>query len=240
MDDAHTVQDTQPDPADESSIDRWQTARQGLFKSVPRTGKTIRYMGRDFIVFPNTFWPFLDSQPLVESLCVRRGETTLDVGTGSGVIAIFSAYQGAARVVAVDINPDAIMSARHNVQMHGFEDTIEVRLSDLFDSVGDERFDVVTANLPFRNKPAHDIVARSQWDTDFETNRRFFAEVCNYLKPDGRVYFAHASFGDDAEIHRLAGVAGLTVTTLDSVTADEEPGRVFSAHLMERVGAQKV
>lgn len=237
--DKPTVHQAQSGTTDESAVDRWQIDRQELFKSVPTTGTTIQYMGKEFVVFPNTFWPFLDSQPLVRNLSIRPGETALDVGTGSGVIAIFAAYQGAARVVALDINSDAIASARHNVRMHGFDGIIEVKLSDLFDRVGDERFDVVTANLPFRNKSAHDMVARSQWDTDLGANRRFFAEIDNYLKPHGRVYFAHASFGDEDEIQRLAQSAGLTVTTLDSVAAEEEPRRVFTAHLMERAGSPK-
>ena len=77
----------------------------------------------------------------------------LDVGTGSGVIAIFACYGGASKVTAVDINPSALKSARHNAKQHGFDKIMKVKKSNLFQSLKDEQFDVITANLPFRNKP---------------------------------------------------------------------------------------
>lgn len=217
-----------------AQIDRWQKNRQKAFKIVPEAGKTVRYLGKEFLVFPNTFWPFTDSQPLVRNLRVKAGGSMLDVGTGSGVIAVFGCYAGAARVLAVDINPAALKSAQHNAQAHGFGDTMEVRRSCLFDGVGDEQFDVITANLPFRNKEAHDVVARSQWDTDFRTNTEFFEQVGKHLKPDGRIYFAHANFGAVKEVRKLAKDNGFSVRLMASASADKAETKKFYAFLIRR------
>ncbi|OFA05847.1 methyltransferase [Duganella sp. HH101] len=220
-------------PGKHAHIDRWQTNRQKAFKIVPEDGKTFRYLGKEFLVFPNTFWPYTDSQPLVRSLRVPKGGSVLDVGTGSGVIAVFACYAGAARVLAVDINPAALKSAQHNAAAHGFGETMEVRYSCLFDGIGNEQFDVITANLPFRNKEAHDVVARSQWDTDFRTNTQFFQQAGKYLKRDGRIYFAHSNFGAVKEVRRLAKENGYSMRLLARASADET--KEFYGFLIQRM-----
>ncbi|MQA38459.1 methyltransferase [Rugamonas aquatica] len=220
-------------PGKQVHIDRWQKNRQKAFKVVPEDGKTFRYLGKEFLVFPNTFWPYTDSQPLVRSLRVPAGGSVLDVGTGSGVIAVFACYAGAARVLAVDINPAALKSAQHNAAAHGFGETMEVRYSCLFDGIGNEQFDVITANLPFRNKDAPDVVARSQWDTDFRTNTQFFEQADKYLKPDGRIYFAHSNFGAVKEVRKLAKDNGFGMRLLARVSADET--KEFYGFLIQRM-----
>ena len=212
--------------------DQWQLQRQQLFKSVPPEGRKVRYMDKEFLVYPNTFWPFADSLPLVRHFQVTPGESVLDVGTGSGVIGVFACYRGAARVVGVDINPAAIRSATHNAEMHGFAGIMEVRQSDLFDALGDERFDVITANLPFRNKPAHDVVAMSQWDTDFRTNTRFFEGVGRRLNPNGRIYFVQSNFGEIEAMTGLAQAAGLQIAELARESIDDTRRQEFIVYQM--------
>ncbi len=78
--------------------------------------------------------------------CVRPGSRVLDVGTGSGVLAIAAAKLGAAVVEAIDIDPVAVEAALANVEANGVGDTVAVRLGDLTSGVGG-RFDVVVANI---------------------------------------------------------------------------------------------
>jgi ribosomal protein L11 methyltransferase len=73
-----------------------------------------------------------------------RGSTILDVGTGSGVLAIAAHRLGAARVIAIDDDPDAVQSARENAQLNGV--AIDFRVADLRTIVL-ARFDLVLANL---------------------------------------------------------------------------------------------
>lgn len=219
-------------------IDRWQQQRQQAFKAVPATGRTITYLGKKFFVYRNTFWPFTDSQPLVRNLRINKGESVLDIGTGSGVIAVFACYRGAGKVVAVDINPSAVRSAKRNAKLHGFEKVIEVKRSNLFQKVGRRKFDVITANLPFRNKPAPDVVARSQWDTDFTTHKRFFREVSKYLAPKGRIYFAQANFGGVKEMRDLAHAAGFSVRVVGSRSDGPRGSKKFYAFLLTRIEKQ--
>lgn len=72
--------------------------------------------------------------------------TVIDVGTGSGVLAIAAAKSGAGRVVAVDNDPDAVRNARENLLANGCEDVIEVVEGDLA-SLSRPPADIVVANL---------------------------------------------------------------------------------------------
>ncbi len=75
-----------------------------------------------------------------------RGGTLLDVGTGSGILAIAAARLGAKGIVAVDIDPDAVRVAKENVAHNGLENAIDVRKGDLLQGLS-QQFDFAVANI---------------------------------------------------------------------------------------------
>lgn len=74
------------------------------------------------------------------------GGTLLDVGTGSGILAIAAARLGAKDVLAVDIDPDAVRVAIENVAHNGLSAAVRVREGDLVKGL-DETFDFAVANI---------------------------------------------------------------------------------------------
>ncbi|WP_068775143.1 50S ribosomal protein L11 methyltransferase [Paenibacillus sp. FJAT-26967] len=62
---------------------------------------------------------------------IQGGEDVIDVGTGSGILAIAAAKLGARSVLAVDLDPVAVASASENAVLNGLDDRIHVKLSDL-------------------------------------------------------------------------------------------------------------
>ena len=70
----------------------------------------------------------------------------LDIGTGSGILAIIGGAMGASNIVATDIDPAAVETAKINIEKNGFSDITDVRCGDLLSCV-DEKFDVITANI---------------------------------------------------------------------------------------------
>jgi ribosomal protein L11 methyltransferase len=89
-------------------------------------------------------------------LCLRllqeldvHGKRVIDVGTGSGVLAIAAATLGANRVLAVDADPDALAAAADNLRLNGTPESVELRQADLETSENriHNRFDIVLANL---------------------------------------------------------------------------------------------
>jgi release factor glutamine methyltransferase len=147
-----------------------------------------RVLGLSLVVPPGVFNPRLlrTGAFLAESLSpelVPPGSTVLDLGTGSGIAALVAA-RWAGTVVAVDLNPDAVRAARANAILNEVEAIVQVREGDLFDPVGEERFDVVVFNPPYyRGKPIdrRDLAWRSP-DVDV----RFAEELGRHLAPGGR------------------------------------------------------
>jgi ribosomal protein L3 glutamine methyltransferase len=83
-------------------------------------------------------------------LSERQLRRAVDVGTGSGCIAIALAAQFAnLQVDAVDVSPAALAVARRNVAMYGLTDRVGVRESDLLEALSDHRYDLVLANPPY-------------------------------------------------------------------------------------------
>lgn len=82
---------------------------------------------------------------LVEK-CVRPGMSAIDVGTGTGILAIAAAHMGARDVLAIDIDRVAVRVAAENIKLNGFEGVIRCAAGDLLESV-DEVADVVIANI---------------------------------------------------------------------------------------------
>jgi ribosomal protein L11 methyltransferase len=74
------------------------------------------------------------------------GRFVIDVGTGSGVLALAAAALGARRVVAIDHDPDAIAAARENLSRNPLLNGIELHQADVRDSTWPDA-DVLTANL---------------------------------------------------------------------------------------------
>ena len=81
-----------------------------------------------------------------ESTSVRPGERVLDIGTGSGVLAIWAAKLGAT-VDAVDADRRAVAAARRNARLNRVQDSVQVREGSLLDGATGH-YDVILANLP--------------------------------------------------------------------------------------------
>ena len=122
------------------------------------------FYGRDFVVSPHVLIPRPETEMAVDAVLnlagaqylpgvkpatarISRGAKILDVGTGSGVIAVTLALElPEAEVSAVDLSENALAVARENAAKLGAE--VKFWRSDLLDNV-DGDFDVIVANLPY-------------------------------------------------------------------------------------------
>jgi release factor glutamine methyltransferase len=105
-------------------------------------------------VSPAVLIPRPDSEfVVVEFLAVARGLETprcVDVGTGSGCLALACARHTTARFFATDIRPEALAVARSNAEALGLADRVMFRQGNLLEPVAEEGpFDVILSNPPY-------------------------------------------------------------------------------------------
>ena len=166
------------------------------------------YYGLSLKLHPQVYEPAEDTFLLVENLAVKEGDTALDVGTGTGLIALLMARK-ARYVLGVDVNPLAVELARENARLNGIGN-VEFRLSDLFENVSG-KFDVITFNAPYLpGEPEEPIdLALIGGETGREVLDRFIDEVADYLKPGGTVQMVQSSITGVEETLKRLEEAGL-------------------------------
>ena len=172
------------------------------FVSNRRSTRTVRADGFRLTVRPTVFHPrfFIASEYLSRFVTQLnlRDLNVLDVGTGTGIIALSAARAGAANVLAVDINPNAALSARENAATHGYADKVSVVCGDLLSALSPRaRFDVILSNPPFFPEEPIDVADRA-WHAGpgYRDIRSLFEQARTRLAPGGRFYLLLSSDSD--------------------------------------------
>jgi release factor glutamine methyltransferase len=127
----------------------------------------------------------------------------LEIGTGSGAIAILAAEK-ANKVVATDISIDAIHCAKENIQNNNLEHKVSLRHGSIFDALSeDEQFDTIVINPPFLNGEVKKVIDFSYYDQDYKMLEDFFIGVKKHLKSTGNIYLCFGGVGDVGYLNYL-------------------------------------
>ena len=128
------------------------------------------------------------TRALAQMMISRPVESALDLGCGSGVLALLAA-RNANRVWAVDLNPRAVAMTRFNAALNGI-DNLDVRVGDLFDPVYELAFDRIVCNPPFVIAPTagrlHSQTGRPADDFCRSIVRAAAASAARRLLPNSR------------------------------------------------------
>jgi HemK-related putative methylase len=162
----------------------------------------INYQGMEFQICEKVYEPAEDTFLLAENLKVKKTDKVLEIGTGTGIIAIISSKK-TEKVVAVDINEYAVECTRKNSDIN--QSNIDVRLGDLFDPVKDEKFDLILFNTPYlptNEDERVDDELEAAWDGGADGRvviDRFIKELTVHLNPGGRVQLVQSSLSNIEE-----------------------------------------
>jgi HemK-related putative methylase len=161
--------------------------------------------GVPLIILPDVFNPVLlrTGKFLVQAMSeapITTASSILDLGTGSGVGAIFAARRGA-KATAIDINPEAVRCARINAILNDLESQISILHGDLFEPVKGESFDFVIFNPPFyRGRPDSSLDRAWRSESVFE---RFARQLRYSLAPGGEALIVLSSDGAGNDLLRM-------------------------------------
>lgn len=195
-----------------------------------RAGEPIAYITgeREFFglalrVTPEVLIPRPETELLVELALERipAGGAVLDLGTGSGAVALALAHgRSGLQITATDISRAALAVARVNAQRHGL--AIDFVLGDWFDALGAERFDLIVSNPPYvaRQDPHLEHgdlrfeprLALAGGEDGMQCIGHIAAGARARLRPGGSLLFEH---GYDQSARCMALLGGLGYTEVE-------------------------
>lgn len=177
------------------------------------------FYGLDFIVSPAVLIPRPETEHLVEAVLdltnhIPPGPRIVDVGTGSGAIAIVLASElPDAYLYATDISADALEIARANATRLQVEKEIEFHHTDLLEGLPDDTFDIVVSNPPYVGESEHDKVQLEVRKFEphvavfggaegLDIYRRLVPQAQRVLRP-GRWLAMEIGYSQEEQVHSL-------------------------------------
>lgn len=176
---------------------------------------TEEVFGKEIIIFPEVMSPKYDrsSRMFLSLMSSQKGKDVLEIGSGTGIISLFCFFQGAGNITCLDINEHAVKNTKANFEKYHITN-VSIFISNLFEKVGDKKFDTIIFNAPYHGIKANDLLELGTSDYNYETMERFFKDAGKYLKKDGRILFGFADMGDNDLLKKIIKNNGYEIERL--------------------------
>ena len=173
------------------------------------------FYGLEFSVNPSVLIPRPETELLVDLALERDASSVLDLGTGSGAVALAIKHQRPqCRVVAVDSDLSALVTAKRNAAKLNLN--VEFRHGRWFDPVAGARFELIVSNPPYvasgdphlgalRFEPRGALVAGPE---GLDAIREIVKSAGSFLQPGGALLLEHG-IGQNAAVRELLSGSGL-------------------------------
>jgi len=186
----------------------------------------VEILGRKFTVFPNVFSPkyFSDTEFFAKEIPIRKDETFLEIGPGTGAISVFAVIKGAKQVIAIDINPEAVENSKENAKLNNVEEKMRVLQGNVYEPLTNERFDTIFWNTPFGYVDEENItdLEKSVFDPGYKYTKQFIFEAKKHLTSKGRLLIGFSTtLGKFDIIEKYLTESGFTVKLLAKIESME-------------------
>lgn len=155
----------------------------------------------------NIYEPREDSYLILEEVRRLANGNVLDMGTGSGILALASALK-ADHVIGADIDPKAVEFAKDTAKASGLTNLQFVK-SDLFSyfQAHPQRFDIIIFNPPYLpedlREPKDSRLTTTGGKKGYELLDRFFSQASKYLMPYGKILIIFSSLTGKDKVHDI-------------------------------------
>jgi len=165
-----------------------------ILTDIGRAAEGIFIDGLDFKIHigPQVYVPFDKTVPamLMQFADLIKDKTVIDIGTGTGILAILAAQMGAKSVTACDININAVECAKNNISISGFNN-IKVIHSDLFSEIK-SRYDAIIFNAPWVMGTPKNLYELAIYDDNYALINRFMEQAPDYLNMGGVILLQYS------------------------------------------------
>ena len=203
-----------------------------------REGETLDafYHGRIHVLQKKRGYRFsVDAPLLADFIRAKADDEALDIGTGSGIIALLLSVKPVRKIIALEIQPGLAEMARRNVELNGLEGKIEVVEADLRQYEPGRTFDLIFSNPPYIRKASGFLSRSSEKSAAKHELHGDIADIlkktAEWLAPGGRAAFVYPE-ARRQDLLTAAGESGLAVKRLRSVHPRAgEPPNLFLIEL---------
>ncbi|MCA9053456.1 MAG: class I SAM-dependent methyltransferase [Planctomycetaceae bacterium] len=193
-------------------------------------------------VMETVFWEpddTLSLRKLIRETDLVRDQSVLEIGTGSGLVALCCLHAGARRVVATDINPNALVCAAYNAAELDLESHLELRrVSEeqpaafaVIDSA--ERFDLIFSNPPWEDQQPQSVAEYALYDRNFALMKSLLDGLPQHLRPNGKALLAYGCRDAIVTLLRSAAERQFATKILDDRKLDDLPEVFLPGMLIE-------
>ncbi len=202
-------------------VTKIQQIQQALAETYPVRALNAALVASENVLAPRSQETIECFQEALQFVRESNPATVADIGCGSGCLTLLARQElsEGVELYASDLLPEAVATTKLNLQrLLPHLNTIHIMpAGDLFDPLPSHQFDVIIFNAPWVVARVRNRAELAIHDEKQETVKRFFAQVSDFLKPDGMILLGYADASGPKAIDNLEGIIAEADFRVDTV-----------------------